>query len=473
MMNALTYHELTKHSPESVRRAGGLDFSNQPRLFKKYVGLGSTAIPAALADVIRLSGGITKRLRGMAFRANACTGALYHIEMYVVGAEQDGLAAGVYHVDLEADALVLLRSGDYRAALAAAAGHPVSLSHAPVALVLTTTYWRNAWKYRTRMYRHAFWDLGTMLANTLAVAGAQGAEPEVLTAFADDEVNRLLAVDPGREVALGIVPLGRTAQLPPPSPPVEPLALDIEAYSPREIDYPEIGAAHRTSCLASGDEASAWRMAALGLPHAAAPEPEHTALPLPSPSELDLSGPALAGVIRRRGSTRRFAPVPITLSELSSIFDLALASMPADFSPMVDLYLIVHAVEGLDAGAYALDRDRRALILLRRGEFRQHAGLLALGQPLAADAALNLYSLVNLAPVIGRLGNRGYRVAQLEGGIIGGRVYLGAYALGLGASGLTFFDDHVTEFFSPHAAGKSVMFLSAVGHRSGKPRLST
>ena len=38
-----------------------------------------------------------------------------------------------------------------------------------------------------------------------------------------------------------------------------------------------------------------------------------------------------------------------------------------------------------------------------------------------------------------------------------------AYALGLGATGLTFYDDDVTAFFSPHAAGKSVMFLLALG----------
>ena len=46
---------------------------------------------------------------------------------------------------------------------------------------------------------------------------------------------------------------------------------------------------------------------------------------------------------------------------------------------------------------------------------------------------------------------------------MGGKIYLGAYAQRLGASGLTFFDDDVTEFFSPDAAGKSVMFLIAVG----------
>jgi nitroreductase len=244
--------------------------------------------------------------------------------------------------------------------------------------------------------------------------------------------------------------------------------LAIEPYSHREIVYPEIVAALRASYLASGDEAAAWRARAHGLPHPASPGPEAKTAPLQSPLGVDWSPPALADVIRRRGSTRQFAPAPITFSELSSILELALAPIPADFSSMVDLYVIAHAIEGLDAGAYAVDPDRRALVLLRRGEFRQEAGFLALGQPLAADAALNLYSLVNLAPVIAQLGNRGYRAAQLYGGIIGGRVYLGAYALGLGATGLTFFDDHVTQFFSPHAAAKSVMFLSAVGHRSRK-----
>jgi SagB-type dehydrogenase family enzyme len=469
-MDALTYHEVTKHSPEAVRRAGGLDFSNQPRLFKKYVGLRTIPLPAELTDLIHLSAGITKWLGGMPFRANACTGALYHIEVYVVSGDRDALAAGVYHVDIEADGLVPLRAGDFGAVVESAAGHPDSLRHASVVLVFTTTYWRNAWKYRARMYRHAFWDLGTMLANTLAVAEAQGAEPEVLTAFVDDEIDRLLGVDPGREAALAIVGLGRAAESPPPSS-VEPLDLAIEPSSPREIVYPEIVAAHQASCLANGDEAAGWRARALGLPRPAVPEPEAKTVPLPSSLDVDWSPPALADVIRRRGSTRRFAPAPITLSELATILELALAPIPADFSPMVDLYLIAHAVEGLDGGAYAVDRDRRTLVLLRRGDFRHEAGFLALGQPLAADAALNLYSLVTLAPVIAQLGNRGYRAAQLEGGIIGGRVYLGAYALGLGATGLTFFDDHVTEFFSPHAAGKSVMFLSAVGHPSTKRRL--
>ena len=52
---------------------------------------------------------------------------------------------------------------------------------------------------------------------------------------------------------------------------------------------------------------------------------------------------------------------------------------------------------------------------------------------------------------------------QLEAGIIGGKMYLGAYALGIGATGLTFFDDEVADFFSPRAADKSAIFLVAIG----------
>jgi len=49
----------------------------------------------------------------------------------------------------------------------------------------------------------------------------------------------------------------------------------------------------------------------------------------------------------------------------------------------------------------------------------------------------------------------------------GGKLYLSAYARRLGATGRTFYDDDVTAFFSPHAAGKSIMFLTALG-RSAK-----
>jgi ABC-type lipopolysaccharide export system ATPase subunit len=50
-------------------------------------------------------------------------------------------------------------------------------------------------------------------------------------------------------------------------------------------------------------------------------------------------------------------------------------------------------------------------------------------------------------------------------------MYLCAHSVGLGASGLTFYDDDVTDFFSPHAAGKSVCFVVAVGVTSETNRV--
>jgi hypothetical protein len=61
---------------------------------------------------------------------------------------------------------------------------------------------------------------------------------------------------------------------------------------------------------------------------------------------------------------------------------------------------------------------------------------------------------------------------NLAAGLLGGRAYLAAYALGLGASGLTFYDDDVVRLFSPDAAGKDAIFVTALGRarRDGRPR---
>jgi SagB-type dehydrogenase family enzyme len=179
-------------------------------------------------------------------------------------------------------------------------------------------------------------------------------------------------------------------------------------------------------------------------------------------------------VIRRRGSSRRFARLSISFAQLSTLLQRATQGIPADFldSPTTllnDLYLIVNAVDDLPSGTYVFQRDRQALELLGRGSFRREAGYLGLMQEIPADASVDIYSMTDLQAVLERYGNRGYRAAQLEAGIIGGKLYLSAYAQRLGASGLTFFDDDVTRFFSPHADNKSVMFLLALG-KAGKLR---
>ena len=45
-------------------------------------------------------------------------------------------------------------------------------------------------------------------------------------------------------------------------------------------------------------------------------------------------------------------------------------------------------------------------------------------------ATIAVFFLADLEAIFQRFGNRGYRAVQLEAGIIGGKLYLAAYALG-------------------------------------------
>ena len=289
--------------------------------------------------------------------------------------------------------------------------------------------------------------------------------------FVDDTVNRLLDVDPQREVAFSLVPLGH-ASAPPAQPPanIAPLGLETVPLSRHEIDYPLMREMHAASSLvlAGGSRKVARRNSADTLPAS-----HGTVVKLQPLSDADMPRDPIEQVILRRGSSRKFARTPITLAQLSTMLDRATRGVPADFldpagSQLNHLYLIVNAVEGLEPGAYVFHRGRGVLECLKQGDFRDQAGYLGLQQALPADAAVDVFFLADLRPILQRYGNRGYRAVQLEAGIIGGKLYLAAYAQHLGATGLTFFDDDVTAFFSPHAEGKSAVFLVALGHSAAK-----
>jgi SagB-type dehydrogenase family enzyme len=525
---AWNYHEATKHSYTSVRtNPHFLDFGNQPLPFKIYTSLEPSRMPTevrqtgvaalsaiaasltnqnpvrantapdleAVAQLLYLSAGITRQRKysggEIYFRAAACTGALYEVELYLVCGDLANLQAGVYHFAPAEFGLRQLRAGDYRSVLIEATGGEPAIAHAPLTIVCTCTYWRNAWKYQARTYRHFGWDNGTLLANLLAVATALGLPAKAVCGFVDATVNRLLDVDSQREVAFSLVALGHDSGLSArPAPPsqaaarvitdISPLRLETVPLSRDEIDYPVMREMHAASSFDSPEEVTAWRedtvpghtemrSAEIGSTDTTDfPPPAGPVVQLTPLSDAEMPRDPIEQVILRRGSSRQFAGSPITLTQLSTMLDRATRGIPADFlnsfgSQLNHLYLIVHAVEGIESGAYVIHRDRRVLECLKQGNFRDQAGYLGLEQQLPADAAVDIFFLADLRPIFDRFGNRGYRAVQLEAGILGGKLYLAAYAQRLGATGLTFYDDDVTRFFSPHAEGKSAIFLVAVG----------
>lgn len=503
---AWKYHNATKHSYASIRtNPHTLDWANKPLEYKIYPTLEVTRLPneaqptrvpalsaistsvvkpeadalpnlETLAQILFLSAGITKARKypggEIFFRAAACTGALYEIELYVVCGDLPGLPAGVYHFGVAEFGLRQLRAGDFRGNMAEFTGNEASVLHAPVTIICTGTYWRNAWKYQARTYRHFGWDNGTILSNMLAVSAALKLPAKVIAGFADQALNNFLALDTQREVGFSLVSLGHVnAKAKGQTSEVAALQLPMIQQNQGEVDYPLMREMHDASSLDTGKEVAAWR----GRAPSGKPLPvKGKLIALPRVADAELRADSTEEVILRRGSTRHFAPAPITMGELSVLLDRATRGIPADFiesagSRLNDLYVIVNDVETVPQGAYFYHRDQHALEQLRQGNFRKMAGYLGLEQELPATASACVFFLADLNLILERLGNRGYRAAQLEAGIIGGKLYLGAYAQGLGATGLTFYDDDVVRFFSPHAEGKIATFLVALGKSLARP----
>jgi len=482
---ARLYHEVTKHSYTSVRTDGHyLDWDNRPFPFKIYPNAAALALPRELnlssmvtleaisgrasvdpqttlyldrlTRVLFCGGGLThKRKVGTEsyhFRAAASAGALYPIEIYVAsGLGVDGLEPGLYHFSPADLKLRGLRRGDWRTAIARACAMRPSIAEARAVLILSGIFWRSAWKYRARCYRYCFWDAGTMLANLLAAADAEGLESEVIVNFADAEIERLIGVDGEREGPLCIVALGRCTA--PRNDPVDvpPLEIDTVPLSMEERSYPDLLAMHRASKLVDPNEVRSIAANVADAERGEAAQPPA------------IAGLGLGETIVHRGSTRQFAHEPISAQELAAILDNSSGHPRCDFPPLVDTYLIVSAVEGLAPGAYYYSRTHRSLELLKAGEFRGNAGYLCLEQPLGADCSALVCYMADFDRMLTAMGNRGYRAAQLEAGLHGGRAYLAAYALERGATGLTFYDDETVEFFSPHAAGKIPLLMVAIG----------
>lgn len=436
----------------------------------------ASALPdrAVLARIGLLSNGLmgrqarTSRGGTIEFRTAGGTGARYHLEVYFVCADLPDLPAGVYQYAAHDHSLRQLRAGDFRGVLVDATGAEPAVTRAPVVLALTSTFWRNAWRYKARAYRHAFWDAGTALTNVLAVAAAGDLAARLVMGYADAPVNGLLGVDGRDEAVIALCAIGRGDREAPPAPEVPPLALPTRAVSPRQVEFPQIQILHSASGLASGAEAAAWRADPLRRPPA---EPAGDLVALRPLPEEQWSGVSIEDLIFARRSTRHYAAdVPIPFDSFSTLLELSARGFDTDcLAPdapaLHDRYLIVNNVEGLAPGVYIHHRELGAIELLRAGDFRTQAERLACLQEYAADAQVNCYSLASLGPILDRYGNRGYRLAQLEASLYSGRLHLATRPFRLGAVGSTSLDDEVTEFFSPHAAGQSYLFVAVFGRR--------
>ena len=440
LVPAAEYHRLTsylppnrfgdKDDPRIVHGYRPMELRRKPPAIKAYPGRPSEPVPPELEDVLFLSAGVVRTkhhpaLGQMVFRAAGSAGNLSPLEVYVVAGGRV-----LHYQPLEHRLTAIGTSGG---------GDGVSI-------VVTGVPWRTGWKYTERGFRHLYWDAGTMLAQLLAVAGGRA---RLELGFVDHEVTALVGAEGVHEFPLAVVHLGQNVLQ-------GEAAAGFVADAP--LEFPLVTAAQRAGDLGDEAEVERWR-AAFG--------PAITC----AGSDGTVFGLPLADVIRSRGSTRQFDPTKIgPAALLTDAFAYA-----TDGLTLLDHYVLVHSVHGVAPGAYRWD-GRFERIDVPVDDTRALGQGLTLDQSLGGDGCYTAFHTADLdAMLTGPLGDRGYRAAQLEAGIAEGRLHLAAYALGFGATGLTFFDDAVRQTFSTTtwpmlvtAVGKPT-YRSKPGGEPGKP----
>src|SRR5271170_4411568 len=209
------YHEATKHSIESVRRARQvLDWANMPDPFRHYEGvpvldLPADPVPPAIPalDVLHGTSGTTSVSDGPAFlsqllfysasisasklvpstgdryalRVNPSSGNLHPTEFHFFTRGLKNWPDGLYHYRPSSHMAEQRAIGDFEMKLTA--------SSAPIVFVLTSIAWREAWKYRDRAYRYCLHDIGHAWQALALAARAMGCESFALGQFSDDKVS--------------------------------------------------------------------------------------------------------------------------------------------------------------------------------------------------------------------------------------------------------------------------------------------
>lgn len=437
MSAALEYHAATNVAAYGTDEDEERTLDTHPGAFKPYGDAERVPLETSVAGPVLRDGAAVTRTRThhgapgtrtVHFRGYSSAGALYPVEAYVAAPD------ALYSFDALTPALVRVRDVNAHAAVASATD-----ARAETFVVLTGIHARTGWKYMERGYRHVWWDAGTMLANLLALAAADDLRPRLHTAFVDRELNEALGADGVTEYALAVLALGEARA-------EEARAgRDVPGSSPEQATagprYPLAEAAHAASSLANGDEVRAWRIE-------------------PAAREPALDRDALVRAIRRRGSVRGYASRPLPRDELAELLAWSEAPIPADAPAVVRQLVTVAAVDGLDPGIY----DGGLNLLDRREErgLRDAVGFAAMEQEHPRDAAVNVFQVADLEALVGAMGDRGYRWAQLEAGIRAGRLQIGAVARGWGAAASTFFDDEVSRLLDTR---ESPLLMVAIGPR--------
>jgi SagB-type dehydrogenase family enzyme len=498
------YHERTKYDPETIAsRSQSLDWSKQPVPFKEYK-IGATfdlksyiqEAPEAFANnpdgewwrrlsrFLFCSYGLTARMPSMGntvyLRSSPSAGGLYPAEIYLVSRGTPLLPPGLYNYQCRTHSLMhFWESNVWQNLQEACFWHP-SLENTQIALVITSVFYRSAWRYEDRAYRRIFLDTGHLLGNIELAAAISDYRPHLIGGFIDQAVDEMLYIDPQQESAIAVLPLadlldinqnlsaGRTA-----------LPSATETEYPKLPDGELLQYFHRMTQIQPGTTGK------LNLPEIKQEKSIEDKYNFPfcqkiatQTTQIDWGDKLdkLEGTILKRRSTRAYSGDDLTLDELKSLLDFTYQSehyidQGLDISPdyfdlnLIQTFIVTSGVEGLETGCYYYAPKAQELRQIRFKNFRRELHFLCLGQELGRDASAVIFHTADLKAAVNQYGDRVYRYLHMDAGHLGQKLNLAATRLSIGVSGIGgFFDDKVNEVLGIPIE-EAVLYITTFGRQ--------
>ncbi len=456
----------------------------------------AAALLARLSRLLLCSYGLTQAVQTLGgetfyLRAAPSAGGLYPAEVYLISAGQPGLPAGLYSYQVQNHTLVRFWDADGWPQLQQICLWHPSLENTKLALIFTGVFFRSAWRYQARAYRRICLDSGHLLGNVELAAALTDFRPHLIGGFVDEQLNQLLYLDESQEGAIAVAALADRLQAEQNLPPTRaalPSQPDADWSDLTEDEL--LQGLHRSSGISAalGDRLN-WNPVPVLTPPGEAkpihpPEAEsEDKYNFPFCSRFDTTAAPidwgenlgeLSKTLFKRRSTRAYNGLDVSRDELNQLLNFTyqpqqslhqgLPEQPDYFAlELIETFVAVSGVEGLDAGCYYYAPKAEELRQVRFKNFRKELHYLCLGQELGRDAGAVVFHTADLKKAVAAYGDRAYRYLHLDAGHLGQRLNLAAIRLGLGVSGIGgFFDDQVNEVLGI-PADEAVLYITTLG----------
>ncbi len=417
------YHDSTKHSYLSVQiNPNYVDASTQPIAFKVYpkfyrrvkLNLNNPAHAFIWLTSAVTSEKLYKNTPDK-LRVNPSAGALYPTEVYIQIRGIEEMIDGIYHLEVENNCLTLI----YELIDDGLENYIIpNKSINGFIFLISCVYYRSSWKYQDRSLRYCFLDSGHHLGAIAASAYLHDKDIQLIFDFDKLALNQDLGFE-NKEFITACAIAGK-----------------VQDQSVRRLRL-------KVPFVCGTDYFEANQFIEDSYQVTALQKSKHQKLKQP---QFNFDQEKFQRTIWNRRSVRRFRKQFISQENYLYILQQLEQPIPTESGEDVEIYSVLHRVEGMSPGLY------KGPLLLQAGDFSEQTGYLCVNQAIAKDCAVTFFFVSDYT---------NYQTAMQLAGFLGQRIYLGSNYLEIKCSGIgAYYDDETRRFLE---TTKDILYAMAIG----------